>query len=130
MPHLIIEHSSNISKEAVISLQKDIQKIMSQSEGGFTIDGCKARAFFFDEYLVGSLDQNESSFIHITLKILAGRSLEIRKSLSNKIMDYLRKFVSDLSLDRFVDDSNVRRFDISVDIVEMDRETYGKDSIL
>ena len=122
MPHLIIEHSSNISQEPVIALQHDIQKIMSESEGGFTIERCKTRSFSFDKYFVGALSHNESSFIHITLKILSGRSVEVRSSLSDKILCYLDQFVSNQNL-------NTKRCDISVDIAEMNIDTYSKSRI-
>lgn len=119
MPHLIVEHSYDISSEPITQLQQDIQVIMSQSEGNFTIEACKTRAFVFGDYRVGALNQDESSFIHITLKILQGRTLEARKALSDKIMTYLDQFVANQNL-------TTKRCDISVDIVEMDKETYGK----
>ena len=119
MPHLIVEHSYDIASEPITQLQQDIQVIMSQSEGNFTIEGCKTRSFTFGDYFVGSLNQEESSFIHITLKILSGRSQEVRKALSDKIMTYLDQFVSNQNL-------SSKRCDISIDICEMEKETYGK----
>lgn len=47
---------------------------MSDVEGNFDADQCKARALAFDDYLVGLTDQDTSSFIHITLKVLTGKS--------------------------------------------------------
>ena len=95
---------------------------MSESDGGFAIEGCKARALAFDKYFVGTLKQDSSSFIHVTLKILSGRSQEIKKMLSDKIMIYILKFVSELKLDS-------KYCDVSVDIADMERETYSKNRI-
>lgn len=122
MPHLIIEHSSDIHSKPITALQQDIQKIMSCSEGSFTIEACKTRAFSFGNYFVGILNQEDASFIHITLKILAGRSVEAKKALSDKIMAYCHQFITDLKL-------RSKRCDISVDIVDMDSATYGKERI-
>lgn len=119
MLHLIIEHSANISKNSINSLEEEIQDIMNSVEGNFDADQCKARAISFDDYLVGRPDQPTSSFIHITLKALSGRSVEVRKNLSVKIAEFTNKFFIDLNL-------GSKRCDISVDIVEMDRETYQK----
>jgi 5-carboxymethyl-2-hydroxymuconate isomerase len=119
MPHLIIEHSANISKSSITNLQKNIQNIMSVVEGNFDPDQCKARALSFDDYLVGLTDQTTSSFIHITLKVLTGRTVQIRKNLAEKILEFSREFLFDLKLPG-------KRHEISVDIVEMERETYQK----
>lgn len=119
MPHLIIEHSANIKKNSVRTLETEIQNIMQAHEGNFDADQCKCRSFAFDDYLVGKPDQSTSSFIHITLKALSGRSLEVRKSLSEKIATFTNKFFLDLNI-------STKRCDISVDFIEMERETYQK----
>ncbi len=119
MPHLIIEHSADISEKSITELSKEIQTIMNSHEGNFDADQCKCRSFAFKNYLVGHVDQKKSSFVHITLKALSGRSVEVRKTLAVKIMHFSHKFILDL-------DISSKRCDISVDIVEMERETYQK----
>lgn len=119
MPHLIIEHSVNIDKNSIIVLQKEIQKIMHIAEGNFDADQCKCRSFSFAEYLVGIPDQSTSSFVHITLKVLSGRTIAVRQNLSLQILEFSKKFFSGLNL-------VTKRCDISVDIVEMERDTYQK----
>ncbi len=94
----------------------------SITEGNFDPDQCKARSFSFDEYFVGRPDQSSSSFLHLTIKILSGRSAEVRKKLSIKSVELAEKFFLALNLPS-------KRCDISVDIVEMDRETYQKISL-
>jgi 5-carboxymethyl-2-hydroxymuconate isomerase len=119
MPHLIIEHSGNVKRKSIAALEHKIQNIMQAQEGNFDADQCKCRSLSFDEYLVGRPDQTEASFIHITLKVLTGRSVEIRANLSQKIIEFVQKFYNDLNLP-------TKRCDISVDIVEMERDTYQK----
>ncbi len=119
MPHLIIEHSADISKKSVKNLEQEIQNIMQAHEGNFSADQCKCRSHAFEEYFVGHPDQSTASFIHITLKALSGRSIEIRKSLSDKIATFTKQLFLDLKLPS-------TRCDISVDIVEMEALTYTK----
>jgi 5-carboxymethyl-2-hydroxymuconate isomerase len=154
MPHLIIEHSSNIKKSAIRTLEKEVQNILASIvEGNFDPDQCKARSHSFDEYLVGKPDQTTSSFLHITIKILTGRTLEVRKKLSEKVMNFSKDFFEKLEFtptptDQIIATANQladaitgiphvqmpmrhadlsdKRCDISVDIVEMDREVYQK----
>ena len=114
MPHLIIEHSSNFSDPTINNLQTGILKIIGQFKE-FDPDECKCRSHSFDEYLVGFSNKANSAFIHITLKVLTGRSVEVRKDLASRII----KLAQDIKID-------LKRCDISVDIAEMDRATYQK----
>jgi 5-carboxymethyl-2-hydroxymuconate isomerase len=119
MPHLLIEHSANIGINSIRSLEREIQNIMNGVEGDFEADQCKCRSIAFDAYLIGLPDQSTASFIHITLKALSGRSIEIRRNLSQRILEFTHKFFLNLKLP-------TRRCEITVDIVEMERETYTK----
>ncbi len=120
MPHVIVEYSANFPKNSIQEIQTEIQKIMaSVTEGNFDPDQCKCRSFSFDEYLVGLPNQTTSSFIHVSIKILDGRSLEARKKLSTKVIEFLQKTFAELNL-------QTKRCDISVDVVEMEKETYQK----
>lgn len=123
MPHLIIEHSANISKNSVKLLGKGIQDKIDLLEGNFQADECRVRSFSFDEYLVGKSDQSTSSFIHISLKVLTGRSLEIRQNLAKEVAEFTHQFISNLNLPS-------QRCEISVDIIEMTRDTYQKIKIV
>ena len=157
MPHITIEHSSNFSTNGIAKLFPEIQNIMASiKEGNFDLEQCKARAVSFDEYLVGSLNQNKSAFLHITIKILAGRAVEVRQRLAKLVMEHLKRFFGDFIAsptgadqiiavaeqvaDLITGTPNVampmqnselanKRCDLSVDIVEMDRETYQKERI-
>ena len=120
MPHIVIEHSADFTKTYVHSLQKKIPQIMAGiTEGNFDADQCKCRSVSFDEYLVGIPDQSTASFMHISIKILGGRSLEARKKLSAQVIEFIHKNCAELNLAS-------SRCDLSVDIIEMDRETYQK----
>ena len=98
MPHLIIEHSSDINKNSIKTLAYAVHNILdSITEGNFKSDECKVRFHSFDEYFVGKPDQSTSSFLHITIKILAGRTLEARKKLAEQTLQAARKLYSELA---------------------------------
>lgn len=121
MPHIIIEHSSNFDENKILTIGKNIQKIMGDMPfANFDIDQCKIRGISFQNYQVGS--SKIADFIHISIKILAGRSLEIRQELSQQVFDWVLKYFQD-NMNRG------NRFDLSVDIIEMNREVYKKITI-
>lgn len=121
MPHIVIEHSLDVQKESITKLQKDIRDIFQSLADYFDFDQCKFRAIGFEQYLVGKMDQNSSSFIHVSTKILEGRPQEIRQKLSDKIFNKIHE--------NFTLISSKNRLDISVEIFEMTSSTYNKTRI-
>ncbi|MBM3580153.1 MAG: hypothetical protein FJX34_05215 [Alphaproteobacteria bacterium] len=120
MPHLIIEHSKNFSQKVVRDLWSGVHKIMTEiPEGNFDPDQCKCRSHSFGKYFVGLHEEGDSAFLHITIKVLSGRSVEIRKKLATKTCELARDIFSKSEI-------STKRCDISVDVVEMEREIYQK----
>ena len=124
MPHIIVEYSSDIQKSSIEQIQKQIQKIISSiKDGNFDFDHCKTRSISYDDYFLGGLESKDSSFVHVTIKILAGRSVEIKQQIGSQTIDFLKDFIeNEESLQTF-------QTDLSVDVVEMDRDTYIKTKI-
>ena len=120
MPHIITEYSSDINSTQIESLQSQIQKFMPTiKDGNFALEQCKARNFTFGNYLVGSINQENSSFIHVSIKILEGRSANIKKQLASGAAKITEDFIKEQKLPK-------SRIDISVDIIDMDKEFYQK----
>ena len=119
MPHIIIESSKNILAKEALKIGQEIQQIMAKIvEGKFDPDQCKIRVINYENYIVG-LEENDENFIHISIKILAGRAFEIRNKLASQSFEFVNNFYKNLKLSQ-------KRCDISVDIIEMDRDTYQK----
>ena len=59
--------------------------------------------------------------MHITIKILSGRSTEIKKLLAEKILEAGKVFLQSQKLKE--------RIDLSVDVIDMEREIYQKITI-
>ena len=119
MPHIIIETSKNILASESLKIGQEIQQIMKKIvEGNFDPDQCKIRVINYENYFVG-LEENDENFIHISIKILAGRAVEVRQKLASQSFEFVNNFYKNLKLSQ-------KRCDISIDIIEMNRETYQK----
>ena len=123
MPHIIIETSKNISTQESLKIGQEIQQIMAKIvEGKFDPDQCKIRVNKYENYRVG-LEENDENFIHISIKILAGRAVEVRQKLALQSFEFVNNFYKNLKLSQ-------KRCDISIDIIEIDRETYQKITLI
>jgi 5-carboxymethyl-2-hydroxymuconate isomerase len=123
MPHIIAEYSSDLKSSEIIEMQREVQKFMSGiKDANFNIEQCKLREIAFDNFYNGLLSQKESAFIHLTIKILEGRSKEIKEELAKGVVKIIEKFLLSKNLQK-------KRLDVSVDIVDMNRDFYQKNRI-
>lgn len=123
MPHIIIEHSIDFSTKEILELAHKIQKSCFEIQGGnFDFNQFKIRSLSFNNFGVGK-DGSNANFIHISIKILQGRAPEIKKQLSENSFKLLQNFQQNSGL-------NHKRCDLSLDIIEMDRELYQKQTII
>lgn len=108
MPHCIIEHSSSIQAEKLISLAYE-GMLVSQL---FKPDGqdIKVRTQSFDSFRVGTGD---ADFIHVTIKLLSGREMDQKQALSESVLVKL------LSL-------ALNNCSTTVEIVDIERDSYAK----
>lgn len=110
MPHIVIEHSKNISEQVK---SKQILSLIHKKvvgSGLFRPEAVKARSIEFTEYC---LPEGANNFIHITVSILSGRSIEERSNLSQKLFKELEAHLPEIDKK-------------SVNIHEMEKETYSK----
>ncbi|WP_133407942.1 5-carboxymethyl-2-hydroxymuconate Delta-isomerase [Parashewanella tropica] len=106
MPHCIIEHSNEFNADV---LMEAVFK-GALSSRLFESKAIKVRALPYQFYQVGF---KRSAFIHVTLKILSGRTQEQKLDLSEKVLNQL----SALSYDDV---------SITVEVVDIDRESYKR----
>jgi len=110
MPHLIIEYSSGLDKRGDIKeLMQTVYDAAVASEVMNPAD-IKIRAIPFSYH---RLHDSQDTFIHITCRLLAGRTPEQK----SKLAEFLRKNIADLM---------PHVYSISVDIVDMDPDSYKK----
>lgn len=108
MPHCIIEYSSDLTD--LVSPKEMIDAVLASTKASalFDTDDIKIRAIAYAHHQTGVTKDN---FIHVTLKILNGRSLEQKQTLSQLVLD---------ALDALPGFGMV----LTVDVQEMDREIY------
>ncbi|MBU3023934.1 5-carboxymethyl-2-hydroxymuconate Delta-isomerase [Aestuariibacter sp. A3R04] len=108
MPHCVIEYSSDISPESLMSsvFKGAIASDLFDKSG----TDVKVRAIAYDHHISGA---SLGSFIHVSLKILSGRSKEQKESLSNSVLQKIKE-------NEYVNCS------ITVEVIDIDRSSYAK----
>ncbi|MBQ0785337.1 MAG: 5-carboxymethyl-2-hydroxymuconate Delta-isomerase [Amphritea sp.] len=110
MPHCILEYAKPL--EAQLNPTKLVQAVYegAYSTGLFEGPDIKTRAIAYQEYLTGA---DKTAFIHVTVKLLKGRTDEQKQRLSSTVIKRLISLqLSDIS--------------ITVEIVDMESNSYAK----
>lgn len=115
MPHLTLELSSNIEEKNILSLFKYCHSILSKMLPT-EIHSCKSRSIVYDTYYIGDGKPN-NAFVHLTVKIMPGRSPSTLKELSESIMNLLKNHFNE-SLKKL-------NLQITLEIIEL-QKTYFK----
>lgn len=113
MPHCIIEHSPEFSSDIIMSnvLRGALASDLFDASG----KDIKLRAIPFHHYQTGS---NKKPFIHVTLRILSGRSKQQKMRLSESVLTQLKAIST---ADNAIADNT-----LTVEVSDIDRETYSK----
>jgi 5-carboxymethyl-2-hydroxymuconate isomerase len=110
MPHIIIEYSANLTPKLDVSSL--MQALHDCLDGMYNVskERLKTRAIKLDNYLVG-LNGQSGQMVHITLRLMTGRTVAARKEMGEILASTTRKLIpEDCSL--------------TVEMVELDKETY------
>lgn len=95
MAHFILEYSDNITKET-LALQDLFSKLhqAAQDTGLFPLKGIRSRAFECHDYRMA--DGNpEHMFVHLSVLLGAGRSMEERESAAQAFFAVLTEHFAD-----------------------------------
>ncbi len=88
MPHLVLEYSSNIiDKNQINTFFKNAHEILVK-DLPTKLESCKSRAYESDKYYVGN-GSHDNAFIHLSLKILPGRSKAIKDLVAKSLFDLI-----------------------------------------
>ena len=110
MPHCIIEYSKEL--EDKIKATELIDKVYQGTlkSNLFKDEDIKTRTISFENHQTGNKKIN---FINITVRILSGRNHELKKLLSNSILNEFKNI-------------NIKPLSITIEICEIENETYSK----
>lgn len=110
MPHIIVEYAEQlVNEEQITSLLQTVHQAIAES-GLFEASHIKTRAYPFRAFTQAG---GSKPYIHIQARINSGRDAGNKKQLSDTIVSSLQK----LSLSPSV---------LTVEIIDMDRDSYGK----
>jgi 5-carboxymethyl-2-hydroxymuconate isomerase len=117
MPHLTIEYSANLDGE--LDLPALIETLHTTAVGidAFPLAGMRTRAARREHFRVAD-GHADNAFIHVTLKIGAGRDIVTRKAAGETLFSTLNAFLQPLAERRPVA--------ISFELTELDAETNYK----
>jgi 5-carboxymethyl-2-hydroxymuconate isomerase len=108
MPHLTLEYTDNLNFEVQPLLERLHVELVAT--GAINLKGIKSRAIRHTEYRIA--DGNEEyAFVHVSLLIREGRSLETQREAAQRVMSVLRE--------TFGDRAESGTISLSVDIKEM-----------
>jgi 5-carboxymethyl-2-hydroxymuconate isomerase len=117
MPHLLLEHTTNLAAELDRRrLLDDLHAAMART-GEFKEADIKGRIIAHEHHRAGDGDPKRG-FAHLTVSIKSGRSMEFRKQLAADLLAVLRR--------AFARTWDERPTDLTVDVREMVAETYAK----
>jgi 5-carboxymethyl-2-hydroxymuconate isomerase len=118
MPHCILECSDNIvenvnKKELLLQVNNRLAET-----GLFNLNDIKSRFVVHEDYFIGDGDVKRA-FVTLNVAILSGRSQETRNMISNNCLDFLKS--------KFIESFKELKFSLTVQISEMDKESYAKE---
>lgn len=119
MPHLTVEYSSNLAPFPQAQILAELnQAVTGSPEIADEID-LKSRCVAHDHYAVGNVAQGRG-FVHAQLRLLAGRTPEAKQDFGQRIAAVLR---------RLTPQPTGVVVQLSVEIVDMDRPSYVKETL-
>lgn len=115
MPHLRLEYSTNLdaavaSPDLLLDLHRTLERV-----AGIALGNCKSRAIPVPRFVVAG-GEPDAAFVHLDVRFLEGRSLEVRQALGDAL---LRHLVDAYGGDR-------PGLQVTVEITESPRVTYFK----
>ena len=118
MPQITLEYTDNISfpndKE---NFFKNLHNVVS-TNADTNINNCKSRLIKLENYFTEDGRQKSAGFIHLEVKLLEGRTQEIKDNLGNITLSFLKK--------TFITEENKESVQITFHIIDINRKSYFK----
>ncbi|WP_437749211.1 5-carboxymethyl-2-hydroxymuconate Delta-isomerase [Enterobacter mori] len=101
MPHFIAECTDNIREEADLpGLFAKVNEALAAT-GIFPLGGIRSRAHWLDTWQMAD-GRHDYAFVHMTLKIGAGRSLESREAVGEMLFGLIKAHFAELMVSRYL----------------------------
>lgn len=110
MPHIIIEHSDHLAESHDLNAVATDLLEAADASGEFARDAIKTRSIACQNTIVGS---GATEYVHVTLRLIEGRSIETRASIAESLLAVLEKHFPTIA-------------DLTVEPLEINPNTYRK----
>ncbi|MCK2176218.1 5-carboxymethyl-2-hydroxymuconate Delta-isomerase [Enterobacter asburiae] len=101
MPHFIAECTDNIREQADLpGLFAKVNEALAAT-GIFPIGGIRSRAHWLDTWQMAD-GRHDYAFVHMTLKIGSGRSLESQEAVGEMLFALIKAHFAELMADRYL----------------------------
>src|SRR5699024_4990705 len=102
MPHITVEYTDNIDREANIPLLlEQINKTIARHGDVFPIGGLRTRAIRLTDYVIADNMENDA-FVQVTMKIGPGRSEKVKKQVTGEMFDMMEAHFSTFFKERYM----------------------------
>lgn len=101
MPHFIAECTDNIREQAKLPELFSKANNALAGTGIFPLGGIRSRAIWLDTWQMAD-GKHDYAFVHMTLKIGAGRSLEDRQKTGELLFTLINEHFAQLMNDRYL----------------------------
>ena len=92
MPHQIIEYSANLDADMDIDALVDALHATAAGIDALPVGGLRTRAARRDHFAIAD-GHPDNSFVNVTLRIAAGRPLEVRQDAGERLFKTLCDFI-------------------------------------
>ncbi len=116
MPHILLETTANLQENA--SIPDILEALVAELSRHDTMASASIKAYHSLRVMWAMGEGAPAGFVHCTVAILSGRPLELRQAVAHGIATVLRT--------HFAEALDAREAGLTVEIREMDRETYLK----
>lgn len=95
MPHLTVEYTDNLPNPRIKELLKALNGVLLARPDIYPVGGLRARAYCLNEYELADSTHPDDAFVHVTLKLGAGRSEEVKKATGDALFAVLTTHFAD-----------------------------------
>lgn len=121
MPQIQFEYTANIAlplEHTTTRILPEVHRILHEV-GDVTLNNCKSRVHLLQDYYIGD-GAKEHAFVHLQIKLLEGRSDELKQKLGTEILTMLQTLLAD-AISEFAEN-----LQISVHFIDIERKAYFK----
>ena len=95
MPHIIIEHNKTTNKQIDLShLAKEVHSTLAAQET-VSLESIKTRTIEIENVIVA--DGSHNQMVHIEIRLLSGRSEELKEKMAKAVHEKANNILSDIN---------------------------------